>query len=517
MEVPSGQGGTAREGVEDRGGAVDRHEDVGLRGEGGIQTSEEVGLEPDPFVGAERASSARQGQAVEQPVVGVDGVGGPVLLVWHRRAERCADRGEPELPIQGFGEDQGLVEVEDDGAHRASVREDAPRPALACDAPPRREGRARTSRRRGEGREPRGRRCTWRAPAPRRHTLPAMLVDRYPYFFDPAHAAREQVAATFRAGGGIRARVCALAAAGLLDPSDVRGLAVARYQLAYHDALTDLAFIIQELGTFPLRTAGGFEDVLAAARAGDSVVAFGLTEPEAGSDVRALATRAVQHGGEWRLTGTKHFISNAPDCDRATVFARTDAGIGCFLVDNPHTSAQKVAGHSIGRIELDDTPARFVSAKGLGLAFATLERCRPSVGLAAVGMARRALDETVTYVGARRQFGAPLAQLPAVQAKVADMALELEAATLTALHACWRRDTAPPEMRTGYESAIGKVTATEAAQRIIDSAVQLHGGAGVEEDSVVQQLYRNIRPLRIYEGATDVLKTVIAARWLEAS
>ncbi len=349
-----------------------------------------------------------------------------------------------------------------------------------------------------------------------------MLTERYPYFFEPAHAAREAAAAAFRATGTIRDRVEALAAADLLAPTDVRGLAVSRWHLAHADALTDLAFIIQELGTFPLVTAGGFDDVVADARAGRSVIAFGLTEPDAGSDVRALSTRAVKHGEGYRLTGVKHFISNAPDADRATVFARLDdgsaeGGIACFLVEAPRATPQKVAGHSIGRFDFRDTPARLVSTKGLGLAFGTLERCRPSVGLAAMGMARRAFDETVRHVTTRRQFGAPLAAMPVIQARVADMALELEAGTLTALHACWRRDTAPKTARTGYESAIGKVTATEAAQRVIDAAVQLHGGLGVEEDSVVQQLYRDIRPLRIYEGATDVLKTVIAARWLEGS
>jgi acyl-CoA dehydrogenase len=349
-----------------------------------------------------------------------------------------------------------------------------------------------------------------------------MLTDRYPYLFDPVHAAREAAAATFRATGSIRARVEGLAAAGLLDPTDVRGLAVTRWQLAHADALTDLAFIIQELGTFPLRSAGGFDDVVEAARTGRSVVAFALTEPEAGSDVRALTTRATPDGAGYRLTGVKHFISNAPDADRATVFARLDTGegrdtIACFLVEDPPATPQKVAGHSIGRFDFVDTPARLVSTRGLGLAFGTLERCRPSVGLAAMGMAKRAFDETLRHVQTRRQFGAPLSAMPVVQARLADMALELEAGTLTALHACWRRDTAPPGARTGYESAIGKVTATEAAQRVIDAAVQLHGGLGVEEDSVVQQLYRDIRPLRIYEGATDVLKTVIAARWLEGS
>jgi acyl-CoA dehydrogenase len=345
-----------------------------------------------------------------------------------------------------------------------------------------------------------------------------MLTDRYPYFFTPRHAELEAAARAFRGAGSIRERVAGLAAAGLLDgPLDVRGLAVIRSELGYTDALTDLAFIVQELGTYPLVQAGDFDAEVAEARAGRSVIAFALTEPGAGSDVRAVATTAVMHGDAFRLTGTKHFISNAPEADRAVVFARYGEGIGAFLVQDPSAVAQKVSGHSIGRIELADTPARLVSTRGLGLAFATLERCRPSVALAALGMARRAFDETLTHVSMRQQFGAPLSALPVVQARIADMALELEAATPAALHACWRRDTAPASVRTGYESAVGKVTATEAAQRVVDMAVQLHGARGVEEDSVVQQLYRDIRPLRIYEGATDVLKTVIATRWLETA
>lgn len=343
-----------------------------------------------------------------------------------------------------------------------------------------------------------------------------MLVDRHPYFFDAAHRAREEAAAAFSSGGDTRRRVRNLAAAGLLVPGDVRSLGVTRWQLAQRDPLDDLAFIIQELGTFPLSRTAGFEAELAEARAGDAVTVFALTEPEAGSDVRGLSARAERDGGGFRLTGIKHFISNAPDAHRATVFARLDDQVACFLVDDPPTSPQSVAGHSIGRIELDGTPARLVAARGLGLAFGALERCRPSVGLAAMGMARRALDETLAHVRRRVQFGRPLAENPMVQGHLADMALDLETGTLAALHACWRRDTAPPQVRTGYESAIGKVAATEAAQRIVDTAVQLHGGVGVEESSVVQQLYRGIRPLRIYEGATDVLKTVIAAEWLEA-
>ena len=350
-----------------------------------------------------------------------------------------------------------------------------------------------------------------------------MLTTRHPYLFSPAHAEAEAAGAGFHAASGlpeaasIRDRVKALARAGLLDglaTGEVRRLAVLRAALSYEDPLDDLALIIQELGAVPLARAGGFDDVLAEARAGDSVLAFALTEPDAGSDVRALSTRAVETPSGWRLTGTKWFISNAPDADRAVVFARMGEGVGCFLVQDPPATAQRVSGHRIGRIDLHDTPARLVSPKGLPLALGTLERCRPTVGLAAWGMARRAFDETVRHLTTRVQFGAPLARLPVVQTRLAEMAVELETCALPALHACWRRDTASPGERTGYESAVGKVVATEAACRIIDAAVQLHGGLGVEEGSVVQRLYRDVRPLRIYEGATDVLLTLIAARWL---
>jgi acyl-CoA dehydrogenase len=344
-----------------------------------------------------------------------------------------------------------------------------------------------------------------------------VLTRSHPYFFAAEHAEIEQCAAAFSANGTIRDRVAALGSAGLLSRRDTRSLACIRRHLAYHDPLTDLAFVIQELGCTPLESAGALPEVVAAARRGDRVLAFGLTEPGAGSDLKALATEARQVGGEWRLRGTKHFISNAPDCDGAVVFARVHGGsslsegaVAAFFVDAPATSEQQVAAHRIGRLHLDDTPATLVSAKGYALAFGTLERCRPSVGAAAVGMGARALDETVGFVKHRVQFGAPLADLPVVRHRLAEMAIELEVATLATLHACWRRDAAAPGERTGASSAIGKVVATESAQRIIDTAVQLHGGVGVEEGSVVEGLYRAIRPLRIYEGATDVLHTVIA-------
>ncbi len=335
-----------------------------------------------------------------------------------------------------------------------------------------------------------------------------MFTGQFPYFFGPEHGALETRARDFVASGSIRERVAALGQSGLLERRDTRSLAVTRRQLAYRDPLTDLAFVIQELGCTPLETAGVLPEVVAAARSGQRVLAFGLTEPGAGSDVRAVATTATPDGDGWRLTGTKHFISNAPDCDGAVVFARTPTGVAAFFVDHPATEAQGVASHSIGRLLLSHTPATLVSPRGFALAFGTLERCRPSVGAAAVGLAARALAETVAHVRGREQFGAPLAELPVVRLRLAEMKNDLDIAALATLHACWTRDQAQGA-RVGPVMAFGTVVATEAAQRVIDTAVQLHGGSGVEEGSVVEMLYRAVRPLRIYEGATDVLLGVI--------
>lgn len=350
-----------------------------------------------------------------------------------------------------------------------------------------------------------------------------MLTQEFPYFFTAAHAEWEQRARAFAGQGAIPARVAALGDAGLLAPivpqvgavPDLRAVAVLRYCLAGRDPLDDLALIIQGLGSFPLSRQPGFEAELGAARAGRLVLVFGLTEPEAGSDVKALRTLARPDGDGYRLTGRKHLISNAPDCDAAVVFAQLDGRPACFYVANPPTAAQRVAGHSIGELRLNDTPARLVSTRGMALALGTLDRFRPSVGAAAAGIARAALEQTVTHVKARIQFGAPLANQPVVRARLAEMAMGVQTATLAALHACHFRDTAPPDARTGVTSAMGKVTATEMAWQVLDQAVQLHGGLGVIEGHPIEELFRALRPLRIYEGATDVLKEVIGGGVLE--
>ncbi len=349
------------------------------------------------------------------------------------------------------------------------------------------------------------------------------LFTPYRCFFDAEHQQFEADAIDFASRstprGTIAERVAALGRAGMLTGvgrSDVRTLAVRRGALAYQDGLDDLAFIVQELGGFPLHKSGAEPHILEAARAGHAVLCFAMTEPEAGSDVAAMTTTATPDGHQFRLTGVKHLISNAPDADHAIVFARqaTDGKIAAFIVDQPRTEIQHVSGHSIGRVILDETPARRIAERGGALALGTLERCRPTVGLAAWGLARRGFDETVARLLTRVQFGAPLATQPVVQARIAEMALDLEQAALSALWACWARDTTPPDQRTTYMSAVGKLTATEAAGRVLDQCVQLTGGLGVTDDHLIQQLWRDARPLRIYEGATDVLKTVIAGRWL---
>jgi acyl-CoA dehydrogenase len=358
--------------------------------------------------------------------------------------------------------------------------------------------------------------------------MPSLTLP-YGCFFDSEHATMElraqEFAARTESRGSIRDRVRALGHAGLLQnigKGDVRSLAVTRGALSYQDALDDLAFVIQELGGFPLAKTETEGSVLEAARRGEAVLCFAMTEPDAGSDLAGMTTIAEPDGHHWRLSGVKHYISNAPEADHAVVFAKVGAGgdpksagrISAFFVENPTTEAQSVSGHSIGRVLLDGTPARRIAERGGAHALATLKRCRPTVGLAAWGLARRGFDETITRLKTRNQFGKPLSEQPVVQSRIADMALDLEQAALTALWACWTRDRTAADVRTGYMSAIGKLTATEACSRVLDQCVQLHGALGVDEGALIQQLWRDARPLRIYEGATDVLKTVIAERWL---
>jgi acyl-CoA dehydrogenase len=326
-----------------------------------------------------------------------------------------------------------------------------------------------------------------------------------------------------------RAAVAALRASGLWSRVlTITGkipaleLCLIREGLGHVSARADSIFAVQGLGLYPLM-AEGKRAVIKAARDGEILAAFALTEPGAGSDVSAIATRARQDGEGWILDGEKIFISNLGVATHATVFATVDPergrkGITAFWVPLDTAGAvvipqQATAAHPLGRLVLSDCriPAdAIVGAPGAGfrLAMETLDTFRVSVGAAAVGMARRALDEAVAHVRSRVQFGKPLADQPLVQAHLADMAVDLDAARLLVCRAAWARDH-----RTGArvttEVSIAKLGATEAAQRVIDRAVQLLGGSGVMVGSVVEHLYRAIRPLRIYEGTSEIQRTII--------
>ena len=321
---------------------------------------------------------------------------------------------------------------------------------------------------------------------------------------------------------------------GLFPRLDVRTLCLAREILAWRDGLADFAFAMQGLGSGAITLFGGDAiklRYLPAVRDGRAIAAFALSEPEAGSDAAALATTARPDGpGHVRLDGRKTWISNGGIADFYVVFARSGEGPGArglsaFVVD-ADTPGLRVAE----RIEvskphplatLDFAGLRVPVANRLGgpgegfkVAMATLDVFRSSVGAAALGFARRALFEMVERAVGRKLFGAPLADLQLTQAAIADSATEVDASALLVYRAAWHKDQGAP--RVTREAAMAKMFATEAAQRVVDRAVQLHGGQGVTKGNKVEELYREIRALRIYEGATEVQKVVIAREALKA-
>ena len=300
-------------------------------------------------------------------------------------------------------------------------------------------------------------------------------------------------------------------------PLDVRTLCLARETLAYHDALADFAFAMQGLGSGPITLFG--DDAtkaryLPAVAAGEKIAAFALSEPDAGSDVAAMTASARDD----RVTGTKTWISNGGIADFYTVFARAPEGITAYVVDAEHVEVAErievIAPHPLARIEFHDAPAQRLGepGKGMRVALATLDVFRSTVGAAALGMARRALDEALSRVRAREMFGGPMAALPLVQAKLAEMALGVDASALLVYRAAWTKDVSGG--RVTREAAMAKLHATETAQRVIDGAVQLFGGLGVKSGQVVERLYREIRALRIYEGASEVQQLVIGRELL---
>jgi acyl-CoA dehydrogenase len=312
---------------------------------------------------------------------------------------------------------------------------------------------------------------------------------------------------------------------------DVRSLVLIREALGHVSPLADAIFAVQGLGTYPIVLAGNEDQkarYLPGLLAGERIAAFALTEPEAGSDAGALQTVAERDDLSWVLSGDKTLISNAPVAHHYVVFANADPaagrkGISAFVVDAdaPGIAAEAIGlsiPHPIGKIRLNQCRVPEAAllgevGRGFRLALETLDAFRISVGAAANGMAAMALSLAAAHVKKRKQFGAPLADQQIVKAYLADMATELDAARLLVARAAHLRDTTGG--RVSGVAAMGKMFATEAAQRIIDLAVQLHGGMGVVDGSFVELLYRAIRPLRIYEGATEIQKLIIAKEVLD--
>jgi len=369
-------------------------------------------------------------------------------------------------------------------------------------------------------------------------------------FFDDEHRTLARDLDRFIADGGLgeiahsdvdgacRALVAGLGMAGFLRPCvprayggnteqlDSRALCVMRETLAYADGLADFAFAMQGLGTGAISLSGSEElkqRILPKVGRGEMISAFALSEPDAGSDVAAMTTAARRDGDDYVIDGEKIWISNGGIADVYTLFARTGEapgtrGISAFAVfaDTPGlTIAERIetmAPHPLARIRFENCripAAHLLGAPGEGfkIAMRTLDIFRPSVAAAALGFARRALDEAIAHARRRRMFGATLADLPTAQSTLGEMATAIDAAALLTLRTAWRRDV--QKLPTTREAAMAKMTATENAQWVIDQALQMFGGRGVRVGEIVERLYREIRALRIYEGATEVQKLII--------
>jgi acyl-CoA dehydrogenase len=327
------------------------------------------------------------------------------------------------------------------------------------------------------------------------------------------------------AGGWLRHAVAADS-----ERLDVRSLCLIRETLGRFSGIADFAFALQGLGSGPLSLFGSEAQRrtwLPRVAAGEAISAFALSEAEAGSDVAAMSTRARRDGDSWVIDGEKTWISNAGLADFYAVFCRLpemgDKGFGAFLVEagNPGLRVSErisvLAPHPLGTITFQDcrVPAEALigePGKGLKVALATLDVFRSTVGAAALGFARRALDEALTWARHRRAFGKNLTDFQLTQGRLADMALEVDASALLVYRAAWTRDSGAD--RVTREAAMAKLFATEAAQRVIDQAVQLLGGRGVVAGSPVERLYREVRALRIYEGTSEIQRLVIAGQLL---
>ena len=301
------------------------------------------------------------------------------------------------------------------------------------------------------------------------------------------------------------------------ESPDVRSIALLREIFAYHAGLADFAFVMQGLGSGPVALAGTPEQkkrYLAPAASGEKIAAFALSEPGAGSDVQALSTKASRAANEWQLNGAKTWISNGGIADFYVVFARADEGISAFLVDKDDLDAREridiVAPHPMATLQLRGSRGTLLGKEGEGfkLAMRNLDVFRTTVAGAALGFARRALDEALRRARERRMFGQALADFQMTQAKLADMATAIDAGALLTYRSAWVRDS--KKQRVTREAAMAKMFATESAQQVVDAAVQILGGLGVTRGHPVERLYREVRALRIYEGATEVQKLIIA-------
>lgn len=373
-------------------------------------------------------------------------------------------------------------------------------------------------------------------------------------FFEPRHkelaealegwaAAHLAAIDHFDTDAACRALVSGLGEAGFLthsavDPAtgaglDVRSLCLIRETLARHDGLADFAFAMQGLGTGAISlfgTEAQKAEWLSRTRAGKAISAFALTEPASGSDVANSTMTAVRDGDDFVLNGEKTWISNGGIADVYTVFARTGEapgakGLSAFIVpaDTPGLEIAErlevIAPHPLATLRFSDCriPASALlgtPGAGFRIAMSVLDVFRSTVAAAALGFARRALDEALVRVTSRQVQGAPLFDLQMVQGHIADMALDVDAAALLVYRAAWTKDSGAP--RVTREAAMAKLYATDQAQQVIDKAVQLHGGDGVKSGETVEKLYREIRALRIYEGASDVQRVVIARQTLGA-
>jgi acyl-CoA dehydrogenase len=321
---------------------------------------------------------------------------------------------------------------------------------------------------------------------------------------------------------------------GIRTTVEARDLCILREELARGDALADTMFAMQALGSYPITLLGSElqkRSYLPRVASGAAIAAFAITEPEAGSDVASMKTRALRQGSKFSLTGTKRFISNAGIADFYVVFASTAPekkakGVSTFVIDASarglvvKEKTELLSPHPIGVIEFNDCVVgehALLGKEGGGLqiAFATLDLLRCTVGAAAVGLAQRALEEAIRYSKSRRQFSRPIAEFQGIEFKLAEMATELEAARLLVYQAAWAHDSADSDSK--LKSSMAKYYATEAAQRIVDQALQIHGASGLIAGSVMERLYRDVRALRIYEGTSEIQKVIIARNLLNKS